>query len=112
MVTLRYAIMINGVTRLFMMKTDVLNDFGKLPVATAYLAGDQKIDRVPFDLGREQFEIFYEDLKGWNTELKDLRDRAQMPEALGDYVNFIEKSTGVPMIGLSYGPDREDTLFF
>jgi len=112
MVSLNYAIMIDGVTRLFMMKTDVLNDFDRLQVGTGYVSGKQKMDQVPFDITQDNLEIFYEELPGWNTSLHALRSKGDMPNTLKDYIDFIEKRTKVPVIGLSYGPDREETLFF
>jgi adenylosuccinate synthase len=112
LVALNYAIMINGVTSLFMMKTDVLNDFSRLQAATDYGSGDKTTDRVPFDIAREKIDIIYKELPGWNAPLNGLHGKSDMPEALRKYVEFIEKKTGVPMIGLSYGPDREETLFF
>jgi adenylosuccinate synthase len=112
MVSLDYAIMINGVTKLFMMKTDVLNDFDKLLVGTGYMEDGKKTDQVPFDITKDSPEVIYEELPGWNTPLNTLRKKEDMPVALKDYVSFIEKSTKVPVIGLSYGPDREETLFF
>jgi len=112
MVSLNYAIMINGVTRLFMMKTDVLDDFDRLRVGTVYISGKKKTDQVPYDITQEDLEIIYEELPGWNTSLNALSSKSDMPDALKDYVDFIEKRTKVPVIGLSYGPDREETLFF
>jgi adenylosuccinate synthase len=112
MVALKYAIMINGVTRLFMMKTDVLNDFERIQVGTGYKAGGREIDQVPYDFAQDELEISYENMAGWNTSLSAIKQKVDMPVALKDYVNFIEKKTKVPLIGLSYGPDRKETLFF
>jgi adenylosuccinate synthase len=112
MVALKHAIMINGVTRLFMMKTDVLNDFARLQVGTGYKTGDNKINQVPYDFIHDKLEITYEELPGWNTSLNAIRHKDDMPVALKEYVSFIEERTKVPLIGLSYGPDRQETLFF
>jgi adenylosuccinate synthase len=112
MVALKYAIMINGVTRLFMMKTDVLNDFERIQVATGYKAGNKEFDQVPYDFAQDDLGTVNKDLPGWNTSLSEIRQKDQMPLALKDYVSFIEKRTGVPLIGLSYGPDRKETLIF
>jgi adenylosuccinate synthase len=112
MVALDYSIMINGVTRLFMMKTDVLNDFDKLMVATGYISGQNRTDQVPYDITRNELDIVYEEIPGWKNSLSSLKSKADMPVALKDYIDFIEKRTKVPVIGLSYGPDREETLFF
>ncbi|MFA4864317.1 MAG: adenylosuccinate synthetase, partial [Bacteroidales bacterium] len=102
----------NGVTRLFMMKTDVLNDFARLKVGTGYRAGEKQMDQVPYDFAQDELAVSYEDLPGWNTSLNALKRKDVMPAALKDYVSFIEESARVPVIGLSYGPDRKETLFF
>jgi adenylosuccinate synthase len=112
MVALKYAIMINGVNRLFMMKTDVLNDFEQLQVGIGYISGKKKTDQVPFDFMQDKLEILYKEVKGWNMSLNRLRHQDDMPGALKDYVRFIEESTGVPLMGLSFGPDRSETLLF
>jgi len=112
MVALNYSIMINGVTRLFMMKTDVLNDFDKLHVGMGYVVDRNRSDQVPYDLNLDTIEIQYEEIPGWNASLDGLKSKEDMPSALKDYVSFIEKNAGVPLIGISYGPDREETLFF
>ncbi len=110
LVALNYSVMINGVTKLFMMKTDVLNDFKSLQIGVGY--GDGQEDKVPFDITKETPSVVYKEVAGWNTSLDQLKKKTDMPAALSDYIKFIEKNTGVPVIGLSYGPDREETLFF
>lgn len=113
LVALNYAVMINGVTRLFMMKTDVLNDFDTIRVASAYLEGKTKSGRIPYDFIKSGAVPVYEDLPGWNTSLETLnKGIREMPPALKNYCDFIQEKTGVPMFGLSYGPDREQTLLF
>ncbi|MDX9905173.1 MAG: adenylosuccinate synthase [Bacteroidales bacterium] len=112
MVALNYSIMINGVTRLFMMKTDVLDDFPVLKAGTGYRFSNSIADQVPFDMVNDAMEVVYEDFAGWNSPLLDLDTYQKLPEALKKYVKFIEDRTKVPVIGLSYGPDRNQTLFF
>lgn len=113
MVALNYSIMINGVTSLFMMKTDVLNDMETIRVATGYTIGDNRHDKVPFDFAREDVTPVFEDVTGWNTSLDELQNGSKaMPAALKKYLEFIEEKAKVPVIGLSYGPDRTQTLFF
>ncbi len=112
LVALNYSVMINGVTKLFMMKTDVLNDFEQLQVGVAYKSGSGQSDIVPFDLSQNQPEVVYREFPGWNTSLDKMQHKQDMPVTLKNYIDFIEKNTGVPLIGLSYGPDREETLFF
>lgn len=109
---LHYSVMINGVTSLFMMKTDVLNDFPSLKVGTEYLKDGKPSNIVPFDIVSQQPEVVYCELPGWNVPLGHLTAREHMPSALKEYIGFIEENIKVPVIGLSYGPDRDETLFF
>ncbi len=113
LVALKYSVMINGVTSLFMMKTDVLNDFGTIRIATGYLSGNKRDDRVPYDFLMQSTDPVYDDLQGWGTSLGNLKGGYDaMPPALKNYLDFIGEKTGVPFLGLSYGPDREQTLLF
>ena len=109
---LNYSVMINGVTSLFMMKTDVLNDFDVLKIGTGYLKNGVANNHVPFDIVSEQPEVVYREVKGWNSSLGHINSKEQMPGELQDYIRFIEENIKVPVIGLSYGPDRDETLFF
>lgn len=107
---LNYAIMINGVTELNMMKTDVLDSFDTVKVCTGYKVNGQLTNQMPFDLS-EEVEPVYTELKGWNTDLTKFTDGDELPSELKDYISFIEKETGVPISVVSVGPDREQTLF-
>ena len=108
LVALRYAIMINGVTDLVMMKSDVLDTFETIRVCTAYRKGDEVTTEMPYDT--EGWEAVYEDLPGWNTPLTDIRTEEALPQTFKDYVAYIEKATGTPITILSVGPDREATI--
>ena len=108
LVALRYAIMINGVTDLVMMKSDVLDTFETIRVCTAYRKGDEVNTEMPYDT--EGWEAVYEDLPGWNTPLTDIRTEEALPQTFKDYVAYIEKATGTPITILSVGPDREATI--
>ena len=108
LVALRYAIMINGVTDLVMMKSDVLDAFETIRVCTAYRKGDEVTTEMPYDT--EGWEAVYEDLPGWNTPLTDIRTEEALPQTFKDYVAYIEKATGTPITILSVGPDREATI--
>ena len=108
LVALRYAIMINGVTDLVMMKSDVLDTFETIRVCTAYRKGDEVTTEMPYDT--EGWEAVYEDLPGWNTPLTDIRTEEALPQTFKDYVAYIEKATGTPITSLSVGPDREATI--
>jgi adenylosuccinate synthase len=107
--SLRYSIMINGVSQLFMMKADVLNIFDSIKVCTHYrLAGGKVTDQLPFDLVDSPVAPVYEQLPGWSGE--PATDTGELPAALSDYVGFLEKALGVPITMISVGPDRAQTI--
>jgi len=107
---LKYAVMINGVTELMMMKADVLSGFEKIKVCVGYNYQGKKIDYLPYDYSPELLTPVYKELNGWNQDLTGLSSPDQMPEALNEYIAFIEKETGVPISIVSVGPDRTQTL--
>ena len=107
---LKYAIMINGVTELNMMKTDVMDTFDTIKICTQYRVNGRLTDQMPFELNTE-VEPVYVEMKGWKTDLTQLTNGAPLPSALKDYIRFIEEETGVPISVVSVGPDREQTLF-
>ncbi|MCF8459146.1 MAG: adenylosuccinate synthase [Flavobacteriales bacterium] len=107
---LNYAIMINGVTELNMLKTDVLDSFDTIKVCTQYKVNGKLTDQMPFDL-TETVEPVYIEMKGWKTDLTGFTNGEPLPSELKDYIAFIEKQTGVPISVVSVGPDREQTLF-
>ena len=107
---LKYAVMINGVTELIMMKADVLSDFEIIRVCTHYNYQGKKIDYLPYDYSPELLSPVYKDLKGWSKDLTGLNSPEQMPEALNQYIEFIEKEVEVPISIVSVGPDRTQTL--
>lgn len=117
LVALRYAVMINGVTDLIMMKSDVLDSFATIKAATEYRLPDGSVTRdFPFSVGDEaegsgNVEPIYRSFPGWMTELKNLRHAEELPKAFTDYVKFIESELGVPVTVISVGPDREETIF-
>ena len=107
---LKYAVMINGVTELMMMKADILSGFETIQVCTHYNYQGKQIDFLPYDCSPELLSPFYTPLKGWNQDLTGLSSPEQMPEALNEYIAFIEKEVGVPISIVSVGPDRTQTL--
>ena len=106
---LNYAIMINGVTELNMMKTDVLDTFDTIKVCTHYKVNGELTDKMPYDLN-ETVEPVYTELKGWNTDLTKMSEGDQLPKEVMDYIAFIEEKTGVPISLVSVGPDRKQTI--
>ena len=110
LVALRYAIMINGVTKLIMMKSDVLDDFPVVKACNAYRLPDGSVTRdFPFDIS-QGVEPLYEELPGWQTPLSHLTAWDQLPPRFRDYVAFLEQQLGTPIVILSVGPDREQTI--
>jgi adenylosuccinate synthase len=107
---LRYACMINGVTRLIMMKADVLSQFSTLSVCTHYMHEGEKTDNLPYDINPNKVQPVYRELKGWNTDLTGLRDEEELPAALLDYIHFVEEAVQVPVTIVSVGPDRSQTI--
>lgn len=108
---LRYSIMINGVTELFMMKADVLNIFEDIQVCTHYeLADGTRVDRLTYEIADSEVKPVYKTLKGWNCSLEDVRDYADFPQELKDYVSYLEKELQVPIRLVSVGPDRTQTI--
>ena len=106
MVALKYAVMMNGVTELIMMKSDVLNSFDTIKVATSYKRDGETITSYPYD-GGVGVEPVYESFKGWKCDITGIRNYDDFPVEFKDYVSFIEKQTGVPVTIISVGPDRD-----
>ena len=109
MVALRYSVMMNGVTALIMMKSDVLNDFEKLKVAVAYKVDGKETTEFPYEVNGEIVPV-YKECEGWNCNINGIRNYDQFPTRLKEYIEFIEKETGVPVKIVSVGPDREETI--
>lgn len=108
---LKYAIMLNGVTHLLMMKADVLNCFEEIQICTHYkLPSGDLIDTLPYDLTDEIIEPVYKSMKGWNCSLKDVNSFDALPEALEKYIQYLEAQLEVPVTVLSMGPDRTQTI--
>lgn len=107
---LKYAIMLNGVTRLIMMKADVLNDMEEIRVCTSYEKDGILSEKLPFNLADKGIKPIYELLPGWNTTPDLSKGYGSLPENLKEYVAFIEGATGLPVDILSMGPDRTQTL--
>ena len=108
---LKYAIAINGATQLFMMKADVLNQLETLQVCTHYrLADGSVIDYIPFEICNNEIEPVYQSLPGWQRDLTDLSSFEELPDALRQYISFIEEAVDVPVNIVSTGPNRRETI--
>ncbi|MEX2597379.1 MAG: adenylosuccinate synthase [Salibacteraceae bacterium] len=107
MVALKYAVMLNGVTKLIMTKADVLNDFESIEVSTSYNIDGNVTKEMPFDDNNENIQPKTEHFKGWNCELSAEKE---LPEALESYIGYIEDETNCTISIVSLGPDRTQTL--
>lgn len=107
---LKYACMINGVTELIMMKTDVLSGFKTLEVCTHYLLNGEKIDYMPYDIDSSKVQPFYTSMPGWNQDLTGMRSNDDLPKELLDYISFVENELQIPVTFVSVGPDRTQTI--
>jgi adenylosuccinate synthase len=108
---LKYAMMINGVTQLVMMKADVLNIFEEIHVCTAYQLPDGTItEQLPYDMTDTTVIPVYETLKGWNCSLEGLRKFEELPTELSAYIAFLEEKLALPINFISTGPDRDECV--
>ena len=108
---LKYSIMINGVTELFMMKADVLNIFEEISICTHYeLPTGEKIDKLNFEITDTVVKPVYKQMKGWHCSLANVRSYDEFPVELKDYVSYLEDELKVPMKLVSVGPDRVQTI--
>ncbi len=106
---LKYAIMINGVTELSMMKADVLDSFEDIYVCTHYIQNEEKINFFPFDLSDDTKPVFKK-VKGWNQDITKSKKESDFPKELSAYINYLEKELEVPISIVSVGPNRSETI--
>ena len=111
LVALKYACQVNGVTQLMMMKGDVLSGFKTLKVCTAYKYKGEVIEHFPYNIEPENVEPIYTEVDGWKEDLTQMSEGSQMPKALNDYIEFLEKELEIPITIVSVGPDRKQTIF-
>ena len=109
LVALKYAVMVDGVTQLIMMKSDVMNDFDTIKVATGYKINGEVVNHFPYEL-TDDLEPVYTEFKGWKCDICKVRRYEDFPAEFKEYVEFIEKETGCPIKIISVGPDREETI--
>ena len=109
LVALRYSIMINGVTKLIMMKSDVLDTFDSIKACVAYKINGELVDYFPYSIENE-VEPIYEELKGWKTDMTKVRGEEEFPEEFKSYLSYLEDKLGVEIAIVSVGPDREQTI--
>ena len=109
LVALRYAIMINGVTQLILMKSDVLDAFDTIKACVAYKVNGKETREFPFNI-EEGVEPVYQELPGWKTDMTGITSEDQLPKAFVDYIHFLEEQLETPVRIISVGPDREQTI--
>ena len=110
LVALKYAVRVNGVTQLMMMKGDVLSGFDTLKICTQYKYKGEVIDHLPYNIEPENVEPIYSEMKGWEEDLTKMKGDEQLPKQLNDYIEFLEKELNVPIKIVSVGPDRTQTI--
>ncbi|MEQ8219747.1 MAG: adenylosuccinate synthase [Arenibacter sp.] len=111
LVALKYAVEINGVTQLMMMKADVLSGFKTLKVCTAYNYKGNQIKHLPYSIEPEYVTPVYTEMKGWAKDLTKMSKSDELPDTLMDYIKFLEKELEVPIKIVSVGPDRTQTIY-
>jgi adenylosuccinate synthase len=107
---LKFSIMINGITKLFMTKPDVMSGFKIIRICTSYKVGGKECLEIPFS-NDSVIEPVYIDMPGWEEDISGIREFNELPEALKRYIEFIEKQTGLPVALVSVGPDRKEIIF-
>ena len=110
LVALKYAVQVNGVTQLMMMKGDVLSGFDTLKVCTSYNYKGNQVGHLPYNIEPENVSVNYTEFKGWQADLTKMTSDNQLPENLNAYIDFIEKELEVPIKIVSVGPDRKQTI--
>ena len=110
LVALKYAVEVNGVTQLYMMKGDVLSGFDTLQVCTAYKYKGETIKHLPYNIEPENVTPIFTEMKGWKADLTGMTTYEELPQELKEYIEFIEKEVEVPIKVISVGPDRKQTI--
>ena len=110
LVALKYAVQVNGVTQLMMMKGDVLSGFDTLKVCTSYNYKGEVIEHLPYNIEEENVTPIYTEFSGWEEDLTSMESSDELPQKLLDYISFIENEVEVPIKIVSVGPDRKQTI--
>ncbi len=110
LVALKYSIMLNGVTQLIMMKSDVLDDFDEIKACVAYKIDGAEVSEFPYSINEGAVEPVYVTLPGWKTNMTGITDEKEFPKAFTDYIAFLERELETPITIVSVGPDRAQTI--
>lgn len=109
LVALRYTIMLNGVTKLIMMKSDVLDGFETIKVCDSYTINGVETRNFPYNVEQDVIPN-YTEIKGWNTDLSKIQSEDEFPEEFSNYITLLETKLSVPIVIISVGPDRLQTI--
>jgi len=110
LVALKYAVKVNGVTKLMMMKGDVLSGFKNIKICTSYDYNGEKINHFPFSVDSKKIKPIYTEFKGWDEDISKIKKESSFPKTFMDYVSYIENELQVPIAIISVGPDRTQTI--
>lgn len=110
LIALKYAVQINGVTQLMMMKGDVLSGFDTLKACTSYNYKGEDIFHFPYNIEEDNVKVNYTEFEGWQEDLTSMTEAGQLPKNLNDYIAFIEDFVNVKVSIVSVGPDRKQTI--
>ena len=110
LVALKYSCQINGVTKLMMMKSDVLSGFKSIKVCTSYERKGKEIKYMPYDINDSSLKPIYDEFEGWNDDITKIRDFDKLPVNLKKYISYLEKELNIPITIISVGPDRLQTI--
>ena len=110
LVALRYSCQINGVTKLMMMKSDVLSGFKSIKVCTSYEYKGEKIRYMPYDINDNSLKPIYDEFEGWENDITKINDFDKLPMNLKKYISYLEKELNIPITIISVGPDRLQTI--
>ncbi|UMB54677.1 adenylosuccinate synthase [Lutibacter sp. A64] len=110
LIALKYAVEVNGVSQLMMMKGDVLSGFDTLKVCTSYNYKGTEVEHLPYNIEEHNVSPIYTELKGWKEDITSMTSEDTLPKELKDYIKYIEDFVGVPIKIVSVGPDRKQTI--
>lgn len=111
LVALKYTVLINGATELYMMKGDVLSGIDELKICVKYKINGKELDNLPYSINDENIEPVYKTFKGWQEDITEIKTFENLPSTLKEYITFIEEFVKVPIKIISVGPDRTQTIF-
>tara|TARA_Y200000002_G_scaffold168130_1_gene138683 strand:- start:1313 stop:2584 length:1272 start_codon:yes stop_codon:yes gene_type:complete len=111
LISLKYSVKINGVTKLMMMKGDVLSGFKRIKICTAYQINGVEIDYLPYNISTDNLKPIFKEIPGWDEDLTTITKFSNLPKNFVKYISFLENALEVPIEIVSVGPDRKQTIF-